>query len=415
MPSLMRRTTLRRGVAGLALAFAGALALAACSKTHQSVLFTPGEGHPDGWVADHGAEYRKAASRCAECHGADLTGGIAAVSCYSTGFDGVVCHPAGPAAFIHSDTWAAAGVHGPTAKAAPGAMSGLAWCQGCHGRDFGGGTVNTSCGSCHGVSAPHPRAPWRGGAYTHVTTAQTNAPVCAGCHLAPGPRGEPGCFNATLCHGPRGVHPGGWGDPGSHGATAKRAPGGSKGLAYCQQCHGADFRGGEAERSCSSCHGVAAPHPRSPWRGRYTHTTTDPGNAAVCIHCHRNRRPPPGAEPGCFNNTLCHPHEPGWAAAGEHGAGAKERPSPGRGFPACQSCHGRLFAGGDPGGSCFRAGGCHTQPTPHSPGPWRGGVRTHTTTNGGNVGVCAICHRRPSAPPSLADNCFNTSLCHGQP
>lgn len=390
-----------------ALLLLGAVA-AGCSKSRHDVLFTPGVGHPDGWVADHGAAYLKDAVRCAECHGADLSGGISAVSCSRASREGVACHADGPSS--HPGDWAASRLHGARAKAAPGGMSGFAWCQGCHGADFGGGGINSPCARCHGVPAPHPRAPWRGGSSTHVTTNSGNAAVCAPCHRRAGAGGDPGCFNNTLCHAQESPHPGGWADATSHGGAAKRAPGSSTGFRSCTDCHGADYRGGSGV-SCFSCHGVSAPHPPSPWRARYTHTTTDQRNAPACLPCHRNANPPPGASPGCFNNTLCHPHAPGWADPNQHGVGAKAAPSPTRGFPACQSCHGTLFSGGVPGASCYRAGGCHTTPTPHSPGPWRG-VRTHTTTNGGNVVACTLCHRRPGAPAGLPDNCFNNSLCH---
>lgn len=410
MSPLTRSPLFSHGVAVLLLLGA---AFAGCSKTHKDVLFTPGVGHPEGWIDDHGKAYRKDAARCVECHGVDLKGGISAVSCFSTSINNVACHAAGPQAFIHPDGWGAAKQHGPVAKAAPGAAAGLAWCQGCHGQDFAGGGVNTPCAGCHGVPAPHPRAPWRGSPYTHVTTNGGNAGVCAGCHRRS--NGTPGCFNGTLCHTQRGVHPAGWSSPANHGAAAKRPPGASTGFAYCAGCHGSDFRGNGAGVSCFGCHEVNAPHSPAPWRNGFTHTTTAQGNAAICLPCHRNAHPPPNTQPGCFNNTLCHPHEPGWADPSQHGAGAKQRPSPTRGFPACQSCHGRLFDGGVPGGSCYR---CHTRPAPHSPAPWRGS-RTHTNTwtsqgGGGNTSVCALCHRKPNAAPSLPNNCFNNSLCHDQ-
>ena len=393
----------------------GLLLLAAlatgCSKD-RGTSFDPDAGHPDDWVADHGQSYLRSSAHCTECHGADLRGGVSGVSCFSAALGTVVCHSAGPEAFIHPDGWGAAGAHGPPAIGSPGATSGLAFCAVCHGADFAGGGVNTPCGRCHGVPAPHPRAPWRGGASTHTRVDPGNAPSCAQCHLRSGTPTSAGCFNNTLCHAARGVHPQGWDGPGNHGAAAKRSPGSDSGFSTCASCHGNDFNGATAGVSCFPCHGVGAPHPRAPWRARLTHTTTAQENAPACVGCHRNSSPPPGAAPGCFNNTLCHPHEPGWADPSRHGAGAKERPSATRGFPACQSCHGRLFDGGVPGGSCYRAGGCHTRPTPHSPGPWRG-ARTHTTTNGGNAVACAVCHRRPSAPASLPDGCFNASLCHG--
>ena len=90
-------------------------------------------------------------SSCAECHGADLSGGISKVSCF-----------ANPAGCHHGPipNWAGGAVHGAVAKKAPG-NSGLASCQICHGAGFSGGGSGVSCFTCHGVSAPHPAKPWR--------------------------------------------------------------------------------------------------------------------------------------------------------------------------------------------------------------------------------------------------------------
>lgn len=100
-------------------------------------------------------------SSCAECHGADLTGGISKVSCF-----------ANPAGCHHGPirNWNTASVHGAEAKKAPG-NSGFASCQICHGAGFSGGGSGVSCFTCHGVSAPHPAKPWRlpSGTSTHGT------------------------------------------------------------------------------------------------------------------------------------------------------------------------------------------------------------------------------------------------------
>jgi hypothetical protein len=65
---------------------------------------------------------------------------------------------------------------------------------------------------------------------------------------------------------------------------------------------------------------VNAPHPSSSrWEDESTptHTNTCQANAAECFKCHEDGNnsdedppnPPPGTEPGCFNNTLCHADE----------------------------------------------------------------------------------------------------------
>jgi predicted CxxxxCH...CXXCH cytochrome family protein len=237
-----------------------------------------------------------------------------------------------------TSNWGSPDVHG---AAAMKQANGFTSCQECHGTDFQGGIASSSCFSCHGVNAPHARAPWRGGARTHTNTDQGNAALCAQCHtnganssmipLPAAPAGtSPGCFNNTLCHATPG-HAAGWSTPAQHGIAAKAQPSAAGGFALCQSCHGSDFTGGKTQTSCFTCHGVSAPHSPAPWLGgTYTHTTTEPGNASVCALCHTNganssRQPSPpapaGTAPGCFNNTLCHA------------------------TPTCGSCHGVPPAG----------------------------------------------------------------------
>jgi predicted CxxxxCH...CXXCH cytochrome family protein len=220
-------------------------------------------------------------------------------------------------------------------------------------------------------------------------------------------------------------HVAGWAIADAHGTPAKTQ---SNGFASCQTCHGVDFSGGIVNTSCFTCHGVNAPHPSAPWRGAATtHTNTSPGNASVCALCHANganssvQPSPPalaGTAPGCFNNTLCHAtpgHPAGWNAADQHGASAKSQVN---GFSSCEACHGTNFSGGTALTSCFT---CHGVNAPHSPAPWRGGVRTHTNTNTGNASVCALCHTNganssvqpsPPAQAGTAPGCFNNTLCH---
>ncbi len=369
-------------------------------------------------------------------------------------FNSTLCH--GDAAVPHpvDNTWVttppAAQPHGIDAKAAPGATTGMSYCQACHGAGtgFGGGSSGVSCtntAGCHGagIAAPHP-AQWRtGDTYVHASAAEGNAAVCAFCHLngaispipppsPPAPPGTaPGCFNGTLCHASAVPHPVGatWvttppaAQP--HGNDAKAAPGATAGLAYCQACHGTgtDFAGGSSAISCYPCHGASAPHPAQ-WRANdpYRHVTADAGNAAVCGYCHTGGSNSPlplpspapgGTPPGCFNSTLCHGadgfHPAAWPAANQHGPAAKAAPSASGGFAFCQTCHGTgtNFSGGISEVSCLA---CHAT-APHPAGAtWvNAATPTHRNTNFGNAVACALCHRNtnPGAP-----NCFNNTLCH---
>jgi hypothetical protein len=370
--------------------------VAGCSKHRPESPFDADSGHPADWVAKHPDAFRTASGGCIKCHGDDLMGGISKVSCYSASFNGQGCHAIGPGG--HPPGWSSPSSHGAAAKAAPSPSKGFATCETCHGNDFAGGRVKFSCFDCHGVRAPHPKAPWRGTAVTHTTTDPGNAPVCAQCHRNKNP-GTPGCFNNTLCHAQPG-HAAGWADPAQHGAAAKGAPGDMSGFASCEICHGGNFGGGVGP-TCFSCHGVSAPHAPAPWRGgAFTHTTTNQANAPVCAQCHRSSTP---GSPSCFNNTLCHGpqagHPAGWANPSQHGAAAIAD------LASCEACHGGDFAGGSSGQSCFP---CHGWNAAHGKTNWIGGGSDHLI-NQNNAAACHVCHQLNPGTP----NCFNNTLCHG--
>jgi hypothetical protein len=385
-------------------------------------------------------------SSCADCHGADLSGGISKASCF------------GPTTDCHHGTmpgWINPLQHGASAKRAPGSSSFFS-CQICHGKNFQGDGSGISCFACHTL-APHPDGPWRNPAgSTHTDTSEANAPVCAQCHFpgspnnppghpaTPAPAGTPpGCSNNTLCHGPAGApHP--LGNPAwfttppaaqPHGTDAKAPPGAAAGLAYCKVCHGTgttppgNFGGTPSGTSCYPCHGVSAPHAPAPWRASggsvYDHTDTSAGNAPICAQCHfpgspsnppnhPPQPPAPGAPPDCFNNTLCHAggtHPAGWAQSSQHGPAAKDAPSVSAGFAFCQSCHGTgttppaNFGGVPPAVSCYT---CHGLNAPHS-SAWAGGAPAHRSTDPGNAAVCFQCHQTGNAG---TPDCFNNTLCH---
>jgi len=450
-----------------------ALSLFACSKSNDRVSsIDPSTGkHPADWAVAgtgglHPTAYLNGPSACYQCHGKDLKGGISKVSCFSTSLNGITCHAGGPSG--HPAGWAAPDAHGAAAKALFAGQNGMPHCQLCHGTDFAGGIANKSClntAGCHGagIMAPHSPKPWlsRIGGRTHSSADVSNAAACVVCHAnganssrqpsTPAPAGTaPGCFNNTLCHGVEG-HQSGWNVPTAHGVAAKAAAGGItingiyspfSSFADCTNCHGTRYDGGAAQQTCintAGCHGanVASPHPARPWlstTGGVTHTSTDTSNAAQCAVCHtagaNSTRVPRAGDPigstGCFNNTLCHGaegHPVGWNAAAQHGAAAKQAPSPTTGFASCQPCHGSSFNNGS-ATSCTNTLGCHglTVSAPHPARPWTSktvGAVTHTTTDPGNAATCAICHTGganstvvPPAPATGTAGCYNNTLCH---
>ena len=215
-------------------------------------------GHPAGWSlpAAHGASAKAAPnaatmsgfSTCQPCHGTLFTGGVSNTVCSdchggsaphpiswatatgtythsttNTGnapvcalchqsaagtpgcFNNTLCH----GAMGHPAGWADPAQHGAKAKLAPNAATpaGFSVCQTCHGDLFTGGISGQTCLNtvgCHGsgVQSPHPSQWSPDSPYKHNTTNEANAPVCFLCHQTGG-AGTPGCFNDTLCHGPK--------------------------------------------------------------------------------------------------------------------------------------------------------------------------------------------------------------------
>jgi len=305
-----------------------------------------------------------------------------------------------------------------------------------------------------GSSGLHP-AGWvvASGGGAHSLSYLANPTVCVECHGKSLEGGITGvsCFTASLngmsCHanGPSG-HPAGWAAGDAHGVAAKAAVTGLNGLSHCQLCHGADFSGGTAKKSClntAGCHGatISAPHSQKPWLskiGGRTHTNTDVSNAATCANCHANganstRVPSPAAPAGtpigCFNNTLCHSvigHPTGWNAANVHGTAAKAVSGNDKGFSYCTQCHGANYQGGTAQQTCLNTSGCHGADVaaPHPGIPWISstvGAVNHTSTDTSNAGQCAVCHtggansnRKPQAGATIGlTGCFNNTLCHG--
>lgn len=153
----------------------------------------------------------------------------------------------------HPDTWVLVG-HKSAAK------SDLTSCTSCHGEDLFGGIAGISCQQCHlgGTQAVHPLE-WGNFTYArHSGYVRANGSTgCANgaCHGADllGVSGSgPSC---TSCHlgGVNSYHPLEWGGSASNHESYV----GTYGTASCKTsaCHGAQAEGvPESGVSCSSCH-----------------------------------------------------------------------------------------------------------------------------------------------------------------
>jgi predicted CxxxxCH...CXXCH cytochrome family protein len=135
-----------------------ALALGGCGDKNDKAVFSPDGGHSSDWVTTHKTAAKADVESCAECHGANLGGGVAKVSCFSTpqsSFNGFACHATNP---IANTNCTSCHVSAPNGSAAPNragahakhlALAGIT-CATCH---EGGGTDTANHGKSITVSA----------------------------------------------------------------------------------------------------------------------------------------------------------------------------------------------------------------------------------------------------------------------
>lgn len=184
-------------------AFLVLLTLAACGDPNPDSTFDPDTGkHPAAWLP---AQHATAASSgtttlgtaipaldpCTECHGADLTGGIATVSC-------TTCHLGGPASAHPTDWFPIVLTHGPSVSSGATTEDQCAnqYCHGatlagvtdsgpscalCHTWPFTPGSI--VCGSCHGLPPDGSRFPDVAGRHlVHTAFTGTTLSDCSICH-----------------------------------------------------------------------------------------------------------------------------------------------------------------------------------------------------------------------------------------
>ncbi|MBI4651758.1 CxxxxCH/CxxCH domain-containing protein [Candidatus Desantisbacteria bacterium] len=383
-----------------------------CSKRNKESIFNHDTGkHLKNWISEHKYSYLKDKDSCDECHENNSSGGISKLGCFSKSFNGAICHPDGT--FGHPSDWKNPLIHGASAKSAPGFKN----CKECHGNDFSGGITNTSCFTCHGVNAPHPKKNWNGDILTHTNTDAANSSICFDCH-ANGNNSDrkpdstaskdtlPGCFNNTLCHAIIG-HFAGWESGNNHGVTAE------KDFSVCKNCHGADFKGGISTISCYSCHtGPGVTHPDTGWiiPNHKINALTD---IILCKKCHGDDYLGGSSQIAC---NICHMenetkvHILNWYPDVQlnHRSYAKNN-----GTLICTNvnCHGIELTGVNGSGpSCST---CHTWPfVSVHPSDWNLGTN-HGVTAEKDFSVCKNCHG--SNLSGITGSGISCSTCHPWP
>jgi len=246
------------------------------------------QAHPASWLANHPAAAEATAdfADCVSCHGADLTGNGAVVSCYS-------CHTynATPPFIFHPATWTDA----YSDHRAYAAANGYDSCANCHGANLLGSVAAPSCfsssfnsSSCH-ADGPQDVPHALDGSYlsgaVHGPDAAADLTVCQACHAESGGPGSNPRFNIGInsisgtgcegCHGVNYAHPSNWAaDPSGtfHNDAGNIAN-------ACTLCHGVALDGvGGVGISCLGCHGASPAD-----------------NPSGCLSCHG--QPPSAAAP----------------------------------------------------------------------------------------------------------------------
>ena len=158
----------------------------------------------------------------------------------------------------------------------------------------------------------HPQD-WIG---SHRTAYFPKSDQCQECHGADlrGGISKVSCFSASF--GGSTCHPGGpvshalpFASPAQHGSPAKSD------LSFCQKCHGQpgtiNFNGGLSSIACSTCHTPASAHPTD-WQGSGTYSHRNSRNRSVaCAICHNVTAATPAGPnpkaPSCFSASFTNP------------------------------------------------------------------------------------------------------------
>jgi predicted CxxxxCH...CXXCH cytochrome family protein len=399
---------------------------------HGGTLGAGGTNHAPSWTGGpdeaacgtcHGAPPpapHTASTSCGACH----QGYTETTVNPATHVDGVV------QSWSHADGYTAPTLHGRDAN-----LQGLPACASCHGADLEGGTAGVSCNACHaaagfsawtadctfchgdaatGAQSPPVDVQGRGLATnvsvgvhaSHVGTLLANPIACAECHPARSgsvladPAHVDGNGMAEVAFGPLAT-------AASAAPTYARASDTSASCA-ATYCHGSFGGGANAtmqwtsadEVGCTSCHGAPPPAPHS--------TSTD------CGSCHTGYTQTSVQRATHVDGLLqvTSPHLAGWSSPASHGYDVNLN-----GLSSCKGCHGADLNGGSASSctACHASAGfaawdttctfCHGSTATGRANPpvdVRGRTPTtnvsvgvheaHATTGIANPIACAECH-----------------------
>jgi len=345
---------------------------------------------------------------CYACHPGtmDSSGAIIPPKQGGKHLDGVVEAQAHPASWTDQTS---SGFHAYSAN------QGLAQCEQCHGADLTGGIAGVSCASCHDLNLPvgvtswktnctmchggtdnqtgaPPKATWgnggdlvRVGAHTSHMSGSSIAPAfdCVVCHQKPVDAFAAG----HIASGYAPVTFAGL-------ATAGTTPTWDRPSASCAStyCHGGTLAGGSnvapvwtkvdgTQAACGTCHGLPPPAPHPAYTGDLT----------GCAPCHSATMTaagtviPPASGGKHLDGVIeaVNGHASSWmdqTSSGFHAFAANRQ------IATCTGCHGADLSGGTTGVACAQ---CHDQNLPAGVTSWR--------TN------CTMCHggtdNQTGAPP----------------
>ena len=285
------------------IALVSGLFLSGCGDKNPQVVFD--REHAPGWLGTHKIAARANPDACRDCHGRDLSGGIANVSCMSPNtIDGLRCHITSPADNTTGCTSCHNGDAPPSSQ--PFGPNGITSPNRTGGHDKHGSIPYLTCSACHkGAGSGTSRHANAGGAayviFSSVYKAKkaTAAPL----HFFDGT-----CVNIS-CHG--GKPAPAWGS--ANGLTCYSCH--EQGTAYQVPEYNSFYSGLHASHlakinpgtsvtiTCSNCHDLFKLTQQQHFGGVATHSFVFPGNT-IGGGSTRIGGYDPVAQ-GC-NNVMCH-------------------------------------------------------------------------------------------------------------